>query len=74
MGNRRDFTRNEGIRKLKRQMEGKKYRHPRFGEVRVIRQPNYKAGGPRNVLVRLKDGTEMIVPQRSLRKLRKEKR
>lgn len=64
----------EEMRKLKRQMEGKKYRHPRFGEVRVIRQPSYKAGGPRNVLIRLKNGTETVVPQRSLRKLRREVR
>ena len=54
-------------------MEGKKYRHPRFGEVQVIRQPNYKAGGPRNLLIRLKDGTESVVPQRSLRKIKKKR-
>lgn len=51
-------------------MEGKKYRHSKFGEVEVIRQPNYKSGGPRNILIRTKNGTECIVPQRSLRKLK----
>ena len=50
-------------------MEGKIYRHHKLGEVKVIRQPNYKAGGPRNVLIRDMMETEYIVPQRSLRKL-----
>lgn len=54
-------------------MEDKLYRHPRFGLVKVLIQPNYKAGGPRNVLIRLEDGTETIVPQRSLRNAFKSK-
>ena len=53
-----------------RNMEGKKYRHPRFGEVLVLKQPGYVKGSPRNVLIRLKDGIQVIVPQRSLRKLK----
>ena len=53
-------------------MEGKKYRHSKFGEVQVTKQPNYKAGGPRNVLICLENGSEFVVPQRSLRKLKKE--
>lgn len=51
-------------------MEGKEYNHPKFGRIQVLRQPNYKAGGPRNVLIRLKNGIETIVPQRSLRKIK----
>lgn len=52
-----------------RNMEGKIYRHHKFGKVKVIRQPNYKAGCLRNILVRDTTGTEYIIPQRSLRKL-----
>ena len=56
-----------------RNMEGRIYRHPKLGDVRVIIQPNYKAGGPRNVLVNcMEDGHRVVVPQRSLRKIRKE--
>ena len=55
------------VKKFTRNMEGKLYRHPSFGLVRVITQPNYKAGGPRNVLIRTHSGQEVIVPQRSLR-------
>ena len=54
-------------------MEGKKYKHPRFGIVKVLKQPGYVKGSPRNVLIRLGSGLEFIVPQRSLRKLKKEK-
>ena len=54
---------------MKRNMVGKRYMHSKLGIVEVIKQPNYKAGGPHNVLVRLIDGEETIVPQRSLRKL-----
>jgi len=54
-------------------MEGKMYLHPRFGKVRVIIQPNYKAGGPRNVLVQQIDiDEEVVVPQRSLRVIKAE--
>lgn len=56
----------------KRNMEGKKYRHPRLGIVQVIRQPGYTKDAPRNVLIRLKYGHETIVPQRSLRKIKEE--
>jgi len=56
----------------KRNMEGKRYRHPRLGIVEVIRQPGYVKGAPRNVLIRLKHGHETTVPQRSLRKIKEE--
>ena len=56
-----------------RNMEGKKYRHPKFGEVEVTLQPNYEAGGPRNVLIFLKNEAKYyVVPQRSLRVLKKQ--
>lgn len=55
------------LKKFTRNMEGKLYQHHSFGLVRVITQPNYKAGGPRNVLIRTRFGQEVIVPQRSLR-------
>jgi len=58
-------------------MVGKKYRHSKLGVVEVIRQPGYRCGSPRNVLVRLIQppgfrghSREVIVPQRSLRRLK----
>lgn len=53
-------------------MVGKLYNHSRFGLVRVLIQPNYKAGGPRNVAIQLLEaGGSTIVPQRSLRKIKR---
>lgn len=49
-------------------MIGREYRHPKLGRVVVMKQLNYKAGGPRNVLVRNRRGDETVVPQRSLRR------
>lgn len=49
-------------------MEGKEYWHGKYGTVQVIKQPNYKADGPRNVLIRTKADGYYVVPQRSLRK------
>jgi len=57
---------------MKRNMVGKKYIHSKLGIVEVIAQPNYEVGGPRNVLVKSLRGKEVIVPQRSLRKLETE--
>lgn len=63
---------------MKRNMVGKRYKHSKLGIVEVIKQPNYRAGGPRNVLIRLikqagfTNEVEFIIPQRSLRKLTKE--
>ena len=52
-------------------MEGKFYRHPRFGKVKVLIQPNYRSGGPRNVAIRiLETEKDTIVPQRSLKKIK----
>ena len=52
-------------------MIDKLYRHPRFGTVKVLIQPNYKAGGPRNVAIQIfETGKSTIVPQRSLRKIK----
>lgn len=53
-----------------RNMEGKEYWHGKYSTVQVIKQPNYKAGGPRNILIRTKADGYYIVPQRSLRKLK----
>lgn len=53
-----------------RNMIGKKYRHPRLGVVKVLTQPNYTKGAPRNVLIVTVRGREITVPQRSLRKLK----
>lgn len=63
----KDFLRRISKKQTARNMEGKFYQHHSFGLVRVIIQPNYKAGGPRNLLIRTSSGQEVIVPQRSLR-------
>lgn len=52
-------------------MIGREYRHPKLGKVVVIEYPNYKAGGPRNVLIHTEQGDLIVVPQRSLRRRNK---
>lgn len=51
-------------------MVGKRYIYSKLGVVEVIIQPNYEAGGPRNVMVKTIKGKLIVVPQRSLRKLK----
>lgn len=53
-----------------RNMIGKKYRHHKFGIVKVLTQPNYIKNAPRNVIIEFEDGTRNVVPQRSLRKIK----
>lgn len=53
-------------------MIGKYYHHHRFGKVKVLTQPSYIKGAPRNVLIVTERGREIILPQRSLRKLKEE--
>ena len=58
-------------KKWNKMMKGKLYRHPRFGKVKVLIQPNYRSGGPRNVAIRiLETEKDTIVPQRSLKKIK----
>lgn len=51
-----------------RNMIGKYYYRHRLGKVKVLTQPNYVKGAPRNVLIVTERGREITVPQRSLRK------
>lgn len=55
-----------------RNMIGKYYYHHKFGKVKVLTQPNYVKGTPRNVFIVNEWGLEIIVPQRSLRKIKEE--
>lgn len=55
-----------------RNMIGKYYHHHKFGKVKVITQPNYIKGAPRNVSIVTERGLEVSVPQRSLRKIKEE--
>jgi len=58
---------------MRREMVGKRYKHSKLGVVEVIAQPNYEAGKLSNVMVKTIKGRLIIVPQRSLRKLKEHK-